>query len=76
MGRLEATISTNALILKQVTLMGSRGGTVDDIAAVYELFATGDLAPKLERIGFPDIPAALDRLHRGQVTGRLVAVYD
>ena len=76
MGRLEATISTNALILKQVTLMGSRGGTVDDIAAVYELFATADLAPKLERIGFPDIPAALDRLHRGQVTGRLVAVYD
>ncbi|MDQ6523430.1 zinc-binding dehydrogenase [Nocardioides sp. LHD-245] len=75
MGRLESTISTNALILKQVTLLGSRGGTVEDIAAVYEMFASGDLSPALEPIGFDDIPAALDRLRRGDVTGRLVARY-
>ncbi|TQK69520.1 zinc-binding dehydrogenase [Nocardioides sp. SLBN-35] len=75
MGRLESTISTNALILKQVTLLGSRGGTVDDIAAVYEMFASGDLSPALELIGFDDIPAALDRLRAGEVTGRVVARY-
>ncbi|WP_235735532.1 zinc-binding dehydrogenase [Nocardioides alcanivorans] len=75
MGRLEATISTNDLILKQVTLLGSRSGTVDDIAAVYEMFASGQLSPALEQIGFEDIPAALDRLRAGKVTGRLVAVY-
>lgn len=75
MGRLESTISTNALILKQVTLLGSRAGTVDDIAAVYEMFASGDLSPTLELIGFDDIPDALDRLRAGGVTGRLVAVY-
>ncbi|MFJ9317689.1 zinc-binding dehydrogenase [Pimelobacter simplex] len=75
MGRLEATISTNALILKQVTLLGSRGGTVDDIAAVYAMFASGDLSPALELIGFDDIPAALARLHAGEVTGRVVARY-
>ncbi|CAM3275820.1 zinc-binding dehydrogenase [Nocardioides dubius] len=75
MGRLESTISTNDLILKQVTLLGSRSGTVDDIAAVYEMFASGELSPTLEQIGFDDIPAALDRLKAGQVTGRLVAVY-
>lgn len=75
MGRLESTISTNALILKQVTLLGSRAGTVDDIAAVYEMFASGDLSPTLELIGFDDIPEALDRLRAGGVTGRLVAVY-
>lgn len=74
MGRLESTISTNALILKQVTLMGSRGGTVADIAAVYQLFATGDLAPELTPIRFEEIPDALERLHRGEATGRYVAV--
>jgi len=75
MGRLQATISTNALILKQVTLLGSRSGTVADIAAVYEMFASGQLTPALEQISFDDIPAALERLHAGGVTGRLVAVY-
>lgn len=74
MGVLESTISTNTLILKQVTLMGSRGGTVDDIAAVYDMFTSGELAPQLTRITFDDIPDALDRLHRGEALGRYVAV--
>lgn len=75
MGRLEATISTNQLILKQATLVGSRGGTVADIAAVYEMFASGDLSPALELIGFEEIPGAIDRLRAGRVTGRVVARY-
>jgi propanol-preferring alcohol dehydrogenase len=74
MGRLESTISTNTLIMKQATLVGSRGGTVEDIAAVYEMFASGDLDPEFTRIGFDDIPSALERLHRGEVEGRLVAM--
>jgi propanol-preferring alcohol dehydrogenase len=74
MGRLEATIPTSALIFNQVTLVGSRGGTVDDIAAVYDLFASGDLTPRMTMIGFDDIPAALDRLHRGEADGRYVVV--
>jgi alcohol dehydrogenase, propanol-preferring len=31
MGRLEATISTKWLILKSVTLIGSQGGTIEDV---------------------------------------------
>lgn len=76
MGKLEATISTADLILRQVTLIGSRGGTVDDIAAVYDLFTTGQLNPQVTRIDFSQIPAGLDQLRRGQVSGRIVAVYD
>ncbi|MBC2960036.1 zinc-binding dehydrogenase [Nocardioides deserti] len=74
MGVLESTISTNTLILKQVTLMGSRGGTVQDIADVYDMFTSRDLSPELTSITFGDIPAALDRLHRGEAVGRYVAV--
>lgn len=73
MGKLEATISTRDLILKECELVGSRGGTSDDIAGVYELFASGQLAPHYTEIGFDDIPDGLDRLARGLVKGRLVA---
>ena len=73
MGRLEATISTKALILNRVTLVGSAGGTKDDVAGVYGYFATGKLAPVITDITFDEIPDGLDRLRRGDVTGRLVA---
>lgn len=74
MGRLEATISTNSLILKTVTLKGSMGGTPEDIAACYELMATGDLDPLIEEIAFEEIGEGLDRLAAGGVKGRLVAI--
>ena len=54
MGKLEATISTRDLIIKECELVGCRGGTSDDIAGVYELFATGQLAPHYTEIGFDD----------------------
>lgn len=73
MGKLEATISTRDLILKECELVGSRGGTSDDVAGVYELFASGQLAPRYTEIAFDDIPDGLDRLARGLVKGRLVA---
>jgi len=71
----DATISIHALTLKAVELVGSLGGTGDDIAAVYALIASGQLNPTIEAIGFDDIPAGLDRLARGALEGRLVAEY-
>ena len=74
MGVLEATIDTGQLILKQVELVGSMGGTVEDIRGVYELFASGQLNPVITTITFDEIAAGLDRLKNHQVQGRLVAV--
>jgi len=73
MGVLESTISTKALILNRVTLVGSAGGTPADVAGCYEYFATGELAPAITDITFDEIPEGLARLRRGEVTGRLVA---
>ncbi len=73
MGRLETTLSTRDLIRSQAVVVGSGGGTKADVAAVYELLATGAVAPAVTTIGFDDIPAGLDDLHHGRVTGRLVA---
>jgi propanol-preferring alcohol dehydrogenase len=74
MGTLEATISTNTLILNTVTLVGSMGGTNADIEAVYELFASGKVRPLITTIPFEEIPSGLERLHHGGVEGRLVAL--
>ena len=73
MGRLEATISTASLILRKVTLIGSQGGTKEDVEGVYRYFATGKLAPTISEITFDQIPEGVERLRRGEVVGRLVA---
>jgi propanol-preferring alcohol dehydrogenase len=73
MGRLEATISTASLILRKVTLIGSQGGTKEDVEGVYRYFATGKLAPTVSEITFDQIPEGVERLRRGEVVGRLVA---
>ncbi|WOQ16046.1 zinc-binding dehydrogenase [Raineyella sp. W15-4] len=76
MGRLEATISTYPLIINQLSLKGSKSGTVEDLAGVYELMRTGSLNPPMNRITQADIPAAIDKLRAGGVIGRFIALYD
>lgn len=73
MGKLQTTINTTNLILKSVQLKGSVGGTVEDVAAVYDLMAEGHLDPVISEITFDEIPEGLGRLERHEVTGRLVA---
>jgi propanol-preferring alcohol dehydrogenase len=76
MGKLESTISTYNLIMKRVRLIGNWGGNDADIAGVLVLMANGDLSPAIERTDFSGIADGIDRLRRGQVIGRLVAVFD
>ncbi|WEV47283.1 zinc-binding dehydrogenase [Bifidobacterium sp. ESL0690] len=76
MGRLESTINTKALIMSQVDLRGSNGGTKEDIAGVYELMSSGKLDPVTTKIPFSEIPEGLKKLQAGDVRGRLVAVYE
>ena len=73
MGKLEATISTKAMILKRVTLAGSNGGTPDDVEGIYSMLSAGELKPVLKSIPLEAVADGLDQLHRGEVTGRLVA---
>lgn len=73
MGKLEATIDTNSLILGQVELIGSNGGSKDNIATVLTWMAEGQLEPTLTTIDFEEIPQGVDMLKDNQVSGRLVA---
>jgi len=73
MGKLEATISTKAMILKRVTLKGSNGGDKHDIESIYSMMAVGDLVPAISEIPLDRLDEGLAQLARGEVTGRLVA---
>jgi alcohol dehydrogenase, propanol-preferring len=69
----EVTIPTAELVFKEVTLRGARGGHPGDLEAVLDYMTAGELVIPTEPITFDDIPAAIERLHGGGVTGRLVA---
>jgi propanol-preferring alcohol dehydrogenase len=76
LGTPEATISTALLVMRQVHLVGSLGGSPHDLAAVIELMCTGHFEIATEIIGFDDIGDGLGRLARGEIGGkRLVAVF-
>ncbi len=74
LGRNEATISTAELVYKSVTLRGSRGGPPGALESVLALMANGDLTIHATRIGFDEIPDAIERLNSGHVVGRIAAV--
>ena len=77
-----ANITTMNLILKGVTLKGSlaagktKTSAVDQIKELLGMLAAGELDPAIETIGFEEIGEGMDRLAKGQVTGRLIALFD
>lgn len=71
LGKPTFTVATNTILGR--TLVGSLGGTVQDIEEVYELMRSGEITPAYEEIAFEEIGTGLDRLAANQVTGRLVA---
>lgn len=75
MGKGQSTINTTPLIINQLTIAGSKSGTKEDLAGIYELMRTGKLNPPMNLIGFEDIPSAVDKLHAGGVVGRFIAQF-
>lgn len=65
------TVLTSSILGK--TIVGSLGGTVQDVEEVCELMLKGEIAPAYEEIAFDEIGEGLERLKKHEVTGRLVA---
>lgn len=61
------------MILKELRVLGSNGGTPQDIAEVYGLLAAGAIEPAVTVVGSDEIPEYLDKLRAHEVTGRVVA---
>ena len=55
MGKLESNINTYLMITKEIKLLGSTGGSVEDLKGVYDFFKTGKMNPHLITIPFEEI---------------------
>lgn len=72
MAALEFPLNTTALITKQLEVVGSNGGTREDIADVIKLISNGDLNIDIELVDFDQVPEKLDVLRERSVENRFV----
>lgn len=70
----DTTINLISLVTRNVSLFGSLGGDKADVAAVIDLFATGELDPPISTLPFEEIGAGIEALRRGEAAGRSVAI--
>lgn len=71
LGQPTFTVQTPSLLGRR--LIGSLGGTVEDIEEVMDLLARKEIEPAHTVIGFEEIGEGLEKLKNNQVLGRLVA---
>lgn len=76
MAKLESTINTGTMILHEVDLRGSVGGTKEDIEDVIKLMQEGKVKIKVQETTIDKVPEGLDKIHAGEINGRLVMVND
>lgn len=76
MNKLESTVNTGNMILKETNLLGSVGGSAQDIRDVIQLMKEGKLKIDATETTFDKVPEGLDLLRQGKVSGRLVMVFD
>lgn len=76
LGGSSVTLSPMDLVSRNVGLRGSTpSGNPDHLTAMLGWIAAGDLHIETTEIGFEDIPEGIARLARGEVKGRLVAIF-
>ncbi|KAH6662419.1 chaperonin 10-like protein [Plectosphaerella plurivora] len=64
-------ITTTDIVTKNVSLKGSTSASIQELREVLDMIAAGQLSPQIEEVPFQDVPASLERLGSGEVTGRL-----
>lgn len=72
MGAHTSELVTADVIHQKAVIRGSSGGTKQDIEAVYAYLRDGQISPQVEQLSFDQVDEGIDRLRRGDVTGRLV----
>jgi propanol-preferring alcohol dehydrogenase len=53
---------------------GAWGSTRQELVEVLDFIAAGRMSSLMEEISLDEVPAGYERLHRGDVAGRLVAL--
>ena len=63
------------IVLKGLTIRGSIVGTRQDMAEALDFYARGLIKPTVTSASLDDINDVFDRMHRGQIDGRVVIDY-
>ncbi|MET9152199.1 zinc-binding dehydrogenase [Streptomyces griseoflavus] len=74
LAREEATLSMQQVILKEITIVGASNGEKAEAEEVLRLMAGGNIASNVVPITFEQIPEYVDKLAKGEVAGRAVAI--
>jgi propanol-preferring alcohol dehydrogenase len=62
-------------VLKGITVRGSYLGTPDDLREVFAMARAGAIRAKIEQHSLDETPSVLERLRRGEVSGRAVIAF-
>ena len=62
-------------ILKGITIRGSYLGTRHDLEEVFRLAGVSDVHPHVETHAIEEVPALLETMRRGELTGRAVVTF-
>ncbi|KIW29424.1 uncharacterized protein PV07_05239 [Cladophialophora immunda] len=68
----ELSLVTGTIVRKQLNILGSYGGTIENIKDCLNLIQRGVLVPQVTKGKMEDFPAILDDLHNGKIVGRMV----
>jgi propanol-preferring alcohol dehydrogenase len=71
----EYGLQSRQLVLKEISMIGSRAGTKRDIRSVLRALERGQVKPAYEAIPLEDINSAMARLKARDVVGRFVVVF-
>jgi propanol-preferring alcohol dehydrogenase len=63
-----------AVVRKQISILGSYGGTCSDIEACLDLIAKGKLVPQVTTGSLKDFPQLLEDLHEGKIKSRIALI--
>jgi propanol-preferring alcohol dehydrogenase len=74
LGANEVQLPTLPLIQRQISVAGAWGSTRQELTEVLDFIAAGRISSVLEEISLDEVPEGYERLHRGEVPGRLVAM--
>lgn len=62
------------LALREVRVLGSFWGTSNDLVECFGIASKGQIHPKTTTVSLRELPAAFEKLKKGEVSGRLVLV--
>jgi propanol-preferring alcohol dehydrogenase len=74
LGANELQLPTFELTRRQISVAGAWGSMRQELVEVLEFIAAGRISSVMEEITLDEVPAGYERLHSGQVAGRLAAL--